>query len=69
MSKRSRKYDDMDAEELKKSLSSLKQELVKLNNQRASSTNSKVASDIRNSRRDIARIKTLLNAKFEQKSK
>jgi ribosomal protein L29 len=69
MSKRSRKFDDMSVDELKKALNSLRQELVKLNNQRASSTNSKVASEIRNSKRDIARIKSLLNAKVEQKSK
>ncbi len=72
MSKAFNALKDLSETELKAKLENLKMELVKLNAQRQSSINSKVSSQIRKSRKDIARILTILNSnskKFENKQK
>lgn len=66
MTKSSRKYQDMQSNELKSKLKDLKIELLRLNNQRNASINSKVASDIKRTKKDIARILTILRKKEEQ---
>ncbi len=63
MSKQFNNFKDMNQSELEAKLKELRLELVKLNAQRQSSINSKVASQIRKTRKDIARILTLLNMK------
>ncbi|MDK2849613.1 MAG: Ribosomal protein [Candidatus Woesearchaeota archaeon] len=62
MSKTFNALKDLTEDELKKKLAELKLELVKLNAQRQSSINSKVSSQIRKTRKDIARILTILNS-------
>ena len=67
MSKSAAKLKKMERAELKKNLNNLKGELMKLNSQRATKTVPKKTSQIRDTRKGIARILTILRTLEERK--
>ena len=62
MTKKSKMFKGMGKQELKSKLSELELEMIKLNAQVATGTALKNPGQVRDTKKNIARIKTLLNA-------
>ncbi|MEM4336728.1 MAG: 50S ribosomal protein L29 [Candidatus Woesearchaeota archaeon] len=62
MTKKSKMFKDLGKEELKSKLKEFKTELIKLNAQVATGTSLKRPSEVREIKKNIARLKTLLRS-------
>ena len=65
---KNRELKSISEEELKKRIGELKQELIKINAQVATGTTPKNPGQIKQMRRTIARIKTILKNKVDKKA-
>lgn len=63
---KSKDFNNLSSEELKANLKELRKEMLKLGGQASSGANAKKPGQIKNSKRNIARILTILNKRGEK---